>query len=263
MASDDDRNPEKENERVYLVTGGTQGIGAACVAQLAADGASVVFTGRDRQAAEIVMAAAPRSVFAEGDVTSEADCLHAVDTALEIGKGRIAGLVNNAGVGARMAFEDSTLTDWNRIVSVNATSAYLFTRHALAGLRAARGAVVTVSSIAGLVGEEGLAIYTASKAALIGLTQALALEYGAEVRFNAVCPGQIATRMMAKTLAIPGRREMLESRIPAARLGTPEDVAQVVVWLLSPAAGFVNGVAMSVDGGETAGFMTPDTSSAG
>ncbi|RWE82444.1 MAG: SDR family oxidoreductase, partial [Mesorhizobium sp.] len=162
-----------------------------------------------------------------------------------------------AGAGGRGAFDQTTLDDWNRTITANATSAYLFTRHALSGLRAARGAVVTISSVAGMVGEEGLAIYTASKAALIGLTQALALEYGSEVRFNAVCPGQIATQMMAKTLAIPGRREKLEMRIPAARLGTPEEVAEAIGWLLSPAASFINGAVLSVDGGETAGFMTP------
>lgn len=247
----------KEAERVFLVTGGTRGIGAACVERLSADGARVVFTGRDQAAAEDVMAAVPGAVFAPGDATSEADCKRAVDVALELGKGRIAGLVNNAGAGGRGAFNQTTLDDWNRTMTANATSAYLFTRHALAGLRAGRGAVVMISSVAGLVGEEGLAIYTASKAALIGLSQALALEYGSEVRFNAVCPGQIATQMMAKTLAIPGRRERLENRIPAARLGTPEDVAEAVSWLLSPAASFINGAVLNVDGGETAGFRTP------
>ncbi|WP_170971240.1 MULTISPECIES: SDR family NAD(P)-dependent oxidoreductase [Mesorhizobium] len=244
-------------ERVVLVTGGTRGIGAACVKRLALDGARVVFTGRDQAAADDVLAAVPGAIFAPGDATREVDCKRAIEVALEIGGGHIAGLVNNAGAGARLAFERTTLDDWNRTMTANTTSAYLFTRHALAGLRKGRGAVVMISSVAGLVGEEGLAIYTASKAALIGLSQALALEYGSEVRFNTVCPGQIATQMMAKTLAIPGRRERLEQRIPAARLGTPEDVAEAVSWLLSPAANFINGAVLNVDGGETAGFRTP------
>ncbi|PDQ18639.1 short-chain dehydrogenase [Mesorhizobium sanjuanii] len=242
-------------ERVFLVTGGTRGIGAACVSRLAADGARVVFTGRDRDAAQAVMDAVPQAVFAAGDATSEADCQRAVAMALEIGKGRIAGLVNNAGTGARHAFDQTTLADWNRTMTANTTSAYLFTRHALAGLRAGRGSVVMISSVAGLVGEEGLAIYTASKAALIGLAQALALEYGSQVRFNTLCPGQIATQMMANTLAIPGRRQALESRIPVGRLGTPEDVAETVAWLMSAPASFINGAVISVDGGETAGLM--------
>lgn len=242
---------------VVLITGGTHGIGSACVRRLAADGARIVFTGRDRDAGAALMAEVPQTVFVAGDATVEADCLRAVQTALNLGEGRIAGLVNNAGMSARQAFDQTTLEDWNRVMTVNATSAYLFSRHALQGLRAGKGSVVMMSSIAGLVGEEGLAIYTASKAALIGLTYALALEYGSEVRFNAICPGQIATRMMGRTLEIPGRRQILEDRIPTKRLGTAEDVAEAVQWLLSPASRFVNGTVLTVDGGETAGFMTP------
>lgn len=244
-------------ERVFLVTGGTRGIGAACVSRLAADGSRVVFTGRDPDAAQAVMDAVPQAVFAAGDATSETDCQRAVAMALEIGEGRIAGLVNNAGTGARLAFDQTTLADWERTMTANTTSAYLFTRHALAGLRAGRGSVVMISSVAGLVGEEGLAIYTASKAALIGLAQALALEYGSQVRFNTLCPGQIATQMMAKTLAIPDRRQALEGRIPVGRFGTPDDVAETVAWLMSAAASFINGAVISVDGGETAGLKGP------
>ena len=157
----------------------------------------------------------------------------------------------------RTSFLQAEAADWDQVLNVNARSAFLFTRHALPGLVAGKGAVVNVSSIAGKVGEEGLAIYCASKAALLGMTQALALEFGADVRFNAVCPGQIATRMMGGILGQDEARRRLELRIPAGRFGTPEEVADVVCWLLSPAAVYVNGAVITEDGGETAGRRTP------
>jgi len=121
-------------------------------------------------------------------------------------------------------------------------------------LRLGRGSVVVVSSIAGLIGEEGLALYTSTKAALIGLVRSLALELGRDVRFNAVCPGQIETRMMTAALSDPTRRLAIEQRIPVGRIGQPADVAAAVAWLLTADASFVNGAILPVDGGESAGI---------
>jgi NAD(P)-dependent dehydrogenase (short-subunit alcohol dehydrogenase family) len=136
-------------------------------------------------------------------------------------------------------------------------SAFFYIKHALPGLLKGEGAVVNVSSIAGKTGEQGLATYCASKAALLGLTQALALEYGASVRFNAVCPGQVATRTMSSITADAGKTAALTSRIAAGRLASPEEVAAAICWLLSPASSYVNGTSLTIDGGETAGLLAP------
>ncbi|WP_275791421.1 SDR family NAD(P)-dependent oxidoreductase [Pararhizobium gei] len=242
---------------MIIVTGATHGIGRACVETLAAAGRQVVATGRDAVAGAELAEANATVVFVPGDVTEENDCRKVVEYALELGGGSLSGLVNNAGMSKRISFSEATQADWDEVLAVNARSAFLFTRHALAGLRKGRGSVVNIASIAGKTGEEGLAVYCASKAAVIGMTEALALEFGEEVRFNAVCPGQIATRMMNKIIADPLRKKQLELRIPANRFGTPEEVADVVAWLLSDHSSYVNGTVITVDGGETAGLRTP------
>jgi NAD(P)-dependent dehydrogenase (short-subunit alcohol dehydrogenase family) len=242
---------------MYIVTGGTQGIGAVTVEQLIGQGMSVVFTGRDVDAGEQLSQRLPGSTFVAGDVRQEADCQRVVYRALELGNGSLQGLVNNAGMAGRKALTQTSQLEWDTMFEVNTRSAFFFIKHALPGLQAGHGAVVNVSSIAGKTGEEGLATYCASKAALIGLTQALALEYGASVRFNAVCPGQIATRMMDAIMKDAPRLAALTARIPVGRLAAPEEVAQAICWLLSPASSYVNGTVLTVDGGETAGLRTP------
>lgn len=242
---------------MIIVTGATHGIGRACAQTLALSGKRVLATGRDVAAGAELAAESPFITFMKGDVTSQDDCKRIVEHALELGDGVLSGLVNNAGMSKRISFAQATQTDWDDVFAVNARSAFLFTRHALAGLRKGRGSVVNIASVAGMTGEEGLALYCASKAAVIGMTEALALEFGDEVRFNAVCPGQIATRMMERILSDPLRKRQLELRIPANRFGLPEEVADVVAWLLSDQSSYVNGTVIAIDGGETAGLRTP------
>ncbi|MWB78389.1 SDR family oxidoreductase [Pseudooceanicola sp. 216_PA32_1] len=242
---------------MIIVTGGTHGIGRAAAEIMAGEGHQVLIAGRDAETGQAIAGAVANISFQQTDITDEAACRALVDRAMELGGGRIAGLVNNAGLGRRHVFAETTLADWDEVMQVNARSVYLMTRLALDGLIAARGSVVNISSIAGRAGEEELAIYTASKAAVIGLTQALALELGHAVRFNAVCPGQIGTRMMGRVLSDDRRRRELELRIPAGRIADPREVGEVIAWLISDKSSYVNGAVLPVDGGETAGLRTP------
>lgn len=245
--------------RNILVTGGTHGIGRACVELLAARGDQVVFIGRDQAEGLSVQRSVPGSIYIKADVGDPEQCRAAVAESLSAGEGQLHGLVNNAGMTLRRPFRETSIEEWDKVFAVNTRSAFLFTQLTLDALVKAQGAVVSVSSIAGLEGAEGLSAYTSSKSALIGMMKSLALENGRHVRFNTVCPGQVATRMMASTLADQARLDRLTAGIPARRVASPEEVASVVAWLLSGEASFVNGAVIPIDGGESAGFAEDHT----
>lgn len=242
------------SDPVAIVTGGAHGIGLACVQRLGRDGYHVVIADIDAEAGMKAAREARQALFVRCDVTDAADIERVLAQALELSGGALRALVNDAGQTSRATFADCDRQAWRTLHEINLDSVYAFTQACLPALLAGHGAVVNLASIAGLVGAEGLTAYSSTKAAIIALTRSLALEYGHRVRFNAVCPGDIQTRMMAGVLASPALRDAMAERIPARRFGRPEEVANAIAWLLSDESAYVNGVALPVDGGLTAGL---------
>lgn len=242
--------------KVALVTGGASGIGRATVEQLAAAGARVVVADLDDVqgvgVADAVNASGGEAVFVRTDVAVPDEVEAMVAATLDRFE-RLDVAVNNAGrPGTYAALTDQTLEDWERTLAVNLTGTFLCLRAEIGAMVAAGGgAIVNVASAAGLMGFAHLPAYVASKHGVIGLTKSVALEFARSgIRVNAVCPGNVRTQMLEgfaggdeQTLQGMGRMQ------PIGRLGTPQEVAEAIVWLCSDAASFVTGHAMAVDGG--------------
>ena len=240
--------------RVALVTGGGRGIGRAIAQQLARDGIAVAvnYRGGADAAAETVRgieAAGGTAIALAGNVSAAAAAAKLVaDTVAHFG--RLDVLVNNAGITRDNLMMRMSEGDWDAVLDTNLKGAFLCSKAALRHLLKARdsGRIISISSVVGIVGNPGQANYAAAKAGLIGLTKSLAKEIASRgVTVNAVAPGFITTDM---TTVLPAEvQELAMKSIPLGSFGEPQDIAAAVGFLASPAARYITGQVLSVDGG--------------
>lgn len=224
-------------KKVAIVTGAAHGIGNGIAWRLADEGWEVV-------AADLEATPEVRGVVSmKTDVTKEAD-LKMLVARTRKRFGRIDAIVSNAGIGDFKPLAETTLADWNRVIATNLTPAFLLAREAEKDLREAKGAMVLVSSTRAHMSEADTHAYSATKGGLVALTHSLAISLGPDVRVNCVSPGWIN---------VSGERlsKKDHAQHPVGRVGTPDDIAAAVSFLLSVQTGFISGAELIVDGGMT------------
>ena len=248
--------------KVALVTGSGAGIGRAAALRFAEEGANVIVSDVDmdggKETVALVKAKGGEARFIQADVSKPAQVQALITAAVET-YGRLDCACNNAGIEGIAPLADQEEENFDRVLSVNAKGVFLCLKYEISHMiKQGGGAIENFSSVAGLIGFPGLSPYVASKHAINGLTKNAALEYSKfGVRVNSICPGGIETRMLDSlvTQSSGGRvstREMMEPLHPIGRIGTPNEVAELIVWLCSPQASFVTGANIPIDGGYVA-----------
>jgi 2-keto-3-deoxy-L-fuconate dehydrogenase len=245
--------PFRIDGKLALVTGGASGIGAQTCRVLTEAGASVIVVDIDGGRAAKLSAELPRSSCLVFDITDEA----AVRAGLA-GIGKLDILINNAGIGLVGGIEETEAEDFDRIFRVNVRGLYLVTRFCLPPLRAAKGCIVNIGSVAGLIGVKKRFAYCATKGAVIAMTRQLAVDYPTGIRVNCIAPGTVDTPFVEGYLEKYHKHEKekvraeLNQRQPVGRLGKPEEIAHLALYLCSDQAAFMNGSVIPIDGGWTA-----------
>ena len=239
--------------RIALVTGGASGIGEQVSRVFTQAGAKVLICDLDKDKAESLASELPGAKALVCDITDETRVQQTFG-----GISHLDVLVNNAGIGLVGGVEDTSLADFQKIFRINVEGLFLITRAAMPLLIAAQGAIVNIGSVAGLIGVKKRFAYCATKGAVVALTRQLAVDYPTQIRVNCICPGTVDTPFVEGYLEKYHKHEKekvraeLNQRQPIGRLGRPEEIAQMALYLASPAASFVNGSVLPIDGGWTA-----------
>jgi 2-deoxy-D-gluconate 3-dehydrogenase len=243
-------------QRVALVTGAGKGLGRAIATGFAEAGARVVLVSRTRADLESlrgeIEAAGGQALACPADVTLTADVQAAVAQAIQA-FGRIDVLVNSAGGSLRKPSLDVTDEEWDSVIAANLTSTFKVCRTVgrhMVGQRS--GSIINIASTAGVRGRPGNAPYSAAKAAVINLSRALAMEWAPHgVRVNTLAPGRFLTPLTAPEMTVPAKYEAFVRQVPLGRIGRPEELKEIAVWLASDASSFVTGSMVTLDGGQT------------
>jgi NAD(P)-dependent dehydrogenase (short-subunit alcohol dehydrogenase family) len=249
--------------KVALITGAGSGIGQAAAALFAAEGAAVAVLDVRRDAAEDtaakISAEGGRSIAVAADVAA-ADEVDAAVAGIVAAFGRIDVLYNNAGVDSRGSVADATEDDWDLCFAVNAKGTFMLSRAVIPHLIAAGGgSIINQGSVAALVGIPNFAAYCAAKGAVVALTRSMAVDLAPKrIRVNAICPGTVYTPLMEPMLRARGDGDLEAGlaktllKYPIGRLGTPEEIASVALFLAGDGASFLTGSILTADGGMTA-----------
>lgn len=238
-----------------LITGGASGIGRASAMTIAKDGAHVIIADLSpgTEVVEAIRSAGGSAECHELDVTCEGDVRTLVRDVVTR-RGALNGAFNNAGIeGPTAKIVDLSFEDWERVIRINLTGVFTCMKCEIEQMSEQDngGSIVSTASIAGLIGLAGAPAYNAAKHGVIGLTKTCALEYASKnIRVNAVCPGFIDTPMLDRVTSASAQiRDRLIGAIPQRRVAQPEEIADVVAWLLSARSSYMNGAALPVDGG--------------